>query len=57
MENTDYTNVPQTDSNYDLMQESVDEKENVALVDFKMVTFSLAGKDTFRVDVSRSVFV
>ena len=29
----------------ELMQGTIEDKENVALVDYKMVTFSLAGKD------------
>ena len=49
MENIDYTNIPQTD-NIDLMQDSMQEKENVAVVDYKMVTFSLAGKD-YAIDI------
>lgn len=49
MENITQEN--QTDNqNLDLMQEVMDEKENVAVVDYKMVTFSLAGKD-YAIDI------
>ena len=44
MEITSYTNIPQEDE-MELMQDTIEDKENVALVDYKMVTFSLAGKD------------
>lgn len=50
MENTDYTDLIQQNDNYDLMQDSMDEKDNVAVVDYKMVTFSLAGKD-YAIDI------
>ena len=49
MENTDYTDLQQND-NYDLMQDSMDDKDNVSVVDYKMVTFSLAGKD-YAIDI------
>lgn len=49
MENTDYTDLQQND-NYDLMQEAMEDKENVSAVDYKMVTFSLAGKD-YAIDI------
>ncbi|MCQ2611639.1 MAG: chemotaxis protein CheW [Treponema sp.] len=48
MEQTDLTQLQQTD--LDVMHEMMDEKENVSVVDFKMVTFSLAGKD-YAIDI------
>lgn len=50
MDNTEYTDLAQQNDNYDLMQDALDEKENVSVVDFKMVTFSLAGKD-YAIDI------
>lgn len=49
MEITSYTNIPQEDE-MELMQGTIEDKENVALVDYKMVTFSLAGKD-YAIDI------
>lgn len=49
MEITSYTNIPQEDE-MELMQDTIEDKENVALVDYKMVTFSLAGKD-YAIDI------
>ena len=49
MEITSYTNIPQEDE-MELMQDIIEDKENVALVDYKMVTFSLAGKD-YAIDI------
>lgn len=49
MEIASYTNIPQEDE-MELMQGTIEDKENVALVDYKMVTFSLAGKD-YAIDI------
>ena len=49
MEN-EYTEVAQVNDNLNLDQEQAEDRENVAIVDFKMVTFSLAGKD-YAIDI------
>ncbi|MCR5386437.1 MAG: chemotaxis protein CheW [Treponema sp.] len=49
MEN-EYTEVAQVNDNLNLDQEQAEDRENVAVVDFKMVTFSLAGKD-YAIDI------
>lgn len=49
MEN-EYTETMQTTDDLTMMQQEADEKENVSIVDFKMVTFSLAGKD-YSIDI------
>ncbi|MBQ0162137.1 MAG: chemotaxis protein CheW [Treponema sp.] len=49
MEN-EYTETTQQTDDLTMMQQEADEKENVAIVDFKMVTFSLAGKD-YAIDI------
>lgn len=49
MEN-EYTETTQTADDLTMMQQEADEQENVAIVDFKMVTFSLAGKD-YAIDI------
>ncbi len=51
MENTN-TDLKQNSDNLDLMQDSAEDKENVSVIDFKMVTFSLAGKD-YAVDIMK----
>lgn len=49
MENISYTNDPQQ-NDIEMIQGTIEDKENVALVDYKMVTFSLAGKD-YAIDI------
>ncbi|MBQ0003047.1 MAG: chemotaxis protein CheW [Treponema sp.] len=49
MEN-EYTNATQLTDDLTMMQQEADDKENVSVVDYKMVTFSLAGKD-YAIDI------